>query len=363
MNELPAEALLRVEHLKKHFPVHRGVLRREVGTVRAVDDVSFEIRRGKTLGLVGESGCGKTTTSRMILRALEPTAGRILFRRPAGEVVDLASLNRRALRPLRSEIQMVFQDPMASLNPRMTVFELIAEPLRAQGWKRRDRQARVQELMELVGLDPRYLRRYPHAFSGGQRQRIGIARALAPRPSLVVADEPVSALDVSVQAQILNLLQRLRDQLGLTFLFVAHDLSVIRYLCDEVAVMYKGRIVEHAETEALFTHPRHPYTQTLLDAAPTPDPHAPWLEHQPEADTASEPAPAEAGGCAFAARCAHATERCRQEMPVLANQAHPEQTPAHHAACHHAAELTQPGVSAAAERSATAGRLRSASPQ
>ncbi|MFA9478248.1 ABC transporter ATP-binding protein [Phycisphaerales bacterium AB-hyl4] len=343
MNEMPDDLILQVSNLRKAFPVRRGLLRREVGTIRAVDDVSFSIHRGTTFGLVGESGCGKTTTSRMIVRAIDPTAGGIYFRRPSGQVVDLATLSGRALKAVRGEIQLVFQDPYSSLNPRMPVSELIAEPLRAHGWKRRDRDRRVEELMQLVGLDPRFAQRFPHAFSGGQRQRIGIARALALQPSLVVADEPVSALDVSVQAQILNLLKRLREEVGLTLLFVAHDLSVIRQLCDEVAVMYKGRIVEWAEKEALFEHPRHPYTHALLKAVPAPDPHAAWLDEMDEHTStaandvaeATGAADAEHIGCPFAPRCPHATTRCREQQPPLTLQQANASQP-HYAACHHA---------------------------
>ncbi len=323
--DMPAEMLLHVEGLRKDFPVRRGLLQRVTGHLRAVDDVSFSVEKGRTLGLVGESGCGKTTTGRMILRALDPTAGRIWFRRGDGEVVDMAALSSRQLKEVRCDMQMIFQDPYASLNPRMTVMDLISEPLRAHGWSRQDCEGRVAELMERVGLDARMIRRYPHAFSGGQRQRIGIARALALWPSLIIADEPVSALDVSVQAQILNLLQQVQEELGLTLVFIAHDLSVVRYLCDEVAVMYRGQIVEQGETEALFTAPRHPYTATLLHAAPAPDPGAAWMaeidEVESEADEVSAAAVALDGegevGCPFAPRCAHAEERCRREDPGL----------------------------------------------
>ena len=258
MTDRAENAILEVRGLKKHFPVRRGLLQRQTGWIKAVNGVSFALEQGKILGLVGESGSGKTTTGRMILRALDPTAGEILFRQQSGQVVDMAQLSRRQIKAVRREIQMIFQDPYSSLNPRMPVLDLISEPLVAHGWSTRDCEKRVTELMERVGLDPSYIRRYPHAFSGGQRQRIGIARALALSPSLIVADEPVSALDVSVQAQILNLLQELQADLNLTLLFIAHDLSVVRYLCDEVAVMYQGRLVEQAETEELFTQPQHP---------------------------------------------------------------------------------------------------------
>ena len=341
MAELAVDTILSVEGLKKTFPVRRGLLKRVVGHVRAVDDVSFAVEKGRTLGLVGESGCGKTTTGRMILRALDATAGHVWFRRADGQVVDMTALDRRSVREARRDMQMIFQDPYSSLNPRMTVMDIISEPLRAQGWRQGACEGRVAELMERVGLDPRMIRRYPHAFSGGQRQRVGIARALALEPSLIVADEPVSALDVSVQAQILNLLQALQQDLGLTLVFIAHDLSVVRYLCDRVAVMYRGRIVETADTETLFTAPRHPYTATLLHAAPAPDPHVAWMEavdEVGEADGLSTEAPA--SGCHFAPRCVHATGSCRQQEPLLEATS----DDGHAAACHLQDELTLTGV-------------------
>ncbi|MCB0142428.1 MAG: ABC transporter ATP-binding protein, partial [Caldilineaceae bacterium] len=256
MNEQP---LLEVKNLKKYFPIRKGLLRRLAGHVRAVDDVSFAIRKGETLSLVGESGCGKTTTSRCILRALDPTAGQIRYRSNESTVVDLAELPKSRLRPLRRQMQMIFQDPFSSLNPRMTLFDIISEPLVVNNvGTAQSRRERVAELLELVGLPPEFMNRYPHAFSGGQRQRIGIARALALNPALIVADEPVSALDVSVQAQIVNLLLDLQAELGLAYLFVAHDLSVVKHVSDRVAVMYVGKIVEIAETSALFSQPRHP---------------------------------------------------------------------------------------------------------
>lgn len=321
MPELPPEIILRVDNLKKYFPVRAGFFRRVSEYIKAVDDVSFSIPRGKTLGLVGESGSGKTTVGRSILRAIDPTDGSVLFRHN-GNVVDVATLDRKELKGIRRHMQMVFQDPFSSLNPRMPVLDLIAEPLRADGWGFKKRRERVRELMELVGLDPRLMTRYPHAFSGGQRQRIGIARALALNPSLIVADEPVSALDVSVQAQILNLLNRLQKQLGLTYLFVAHDLSVIRYICDRVAVMYNGRIVEVADGEEIFQKPKHPYTRTLIAAAPIPDPKADWLAFSPDVekvglDATSAERPKPPGGCAFAPRCPMAIDRCWKERPPL----------------------------------------------
>ncbi len=334
--------LLEVRNLKKYFPIRRGLLQRQVGWVKAVDGVSFAVQKGKILGLVGESGCGKTTTGRMVLRALDPTEGEISLRRANGQVVDMARLDRRQIKEVRREVQMIFQDPYSSLNPRMPVLDLISEPLRAYGWSSAACEERVKELMERVGLDPRYIRRYPHAFSGGQRQRIGIARALALSPSLIVADEPVSALDVSVQAQILNLLQELQSDLNLTLLFIAHDLSVVRYLCDEVAVMYKGKLVEQAETEVLFSHPRHPYTAMLLSAAPAPDPHASWQDLDDEVDEVADAETVEGSGCSFAPRCAYASQRCRSDDPALVDSGdanHP-----HLVSCFHQDEITLQGL-------------------
>ncbi len=341
MSEMDANAILQVEGLKKHFPVRRGLLQRQTGWVKAVDGVSFTLQRGKILGLVGESGCGKTTTGRMVLRVLDPTAGSVLFRRNNGQIVDMAKLSRAAIKEVRREIQMIFQDPYSSLNPRMPVLDLIAEPLKAHGWSGADCEKRVAELMERVGLDPRYIRRYPHAFSGGQRQRIGIARALALSPSLIVADEPVSALDVSVQAQILNLLKELQQDLDLTLLFVAHDLSVVRYLCDEVAVMYKGRLVEQAETEQLFTQPRHPYTAMLLNAAPAPDPHAVWMEDEDEVDAGELLEQHGSAGCSFTPRCRYSSEKCQEREPALENA---RADGVHLTACHHYGEIKLKGV-------------------
>jgi peptide/nickel transport system ATP-binding protein len=309
-----------------------------VGHVRAVDDVSFHVDRGETLSLVGESGCGKTTTARCILRALSPTAGEIRLRVGEGTPLDVATLSKRQVRPLRRQMQMIFQDPFSSLNPRRTLLDIVAEPLVANGvGTRRERVERVAELLRLVGLRPEYMRRYPHAFSGGQRQRVGIARALALSPSLVVADEPVSALDVSVQAQILNLMLDLQAQLGLTYLFVAHDLSVVKHVSDRVAVMYVGRIVELAGTEALFTAPRHPYTEALLSAVPKPDPRlrARRIVLEGEVADAANPPP----GCHFHPRCSYAVDRCRAETPALEAVA-----PGHFVACHRARELTLRGV-------------------
>jgi peptide/nickel transport system ATP-binding protein len=335
------QQVLDVRGLRKFYPIHRGVLGRLVGQVRAVDDVSFTIQRGETLSLVGESGCGKTTTSRCILRAIAPTAGEIRFCTASGVEIDVARLGRKQLRPLRRQMQMIFQDPFSSLNPRMTIAEIIGEPLLVNGMgDARARNARVAELLELVQLPSAYLNRFPHAFSGGQRQRIGIARALALHPSLIVADEPVSALDVSVQAQIVNLMLELQDRLGIAYLFVAHDLSVVKHVSHRVAVMYVGKIVEIAPTEALFATPRHPYTEALLSAVPVPDPRMRARRIVLEGDVAdpSDPPP----GCAFHPRCRYATEQCRQVVPALE-----ELAPGHWVRCLRARELALQPVSAA----------------
>jgi oligopeptide/dipeptide ABC transporter ATP-binding protein len=330
--------LLDVRGLRKLFPIHRGFLRRVVGHVRAVDGVSFDVQEGETLSLVGESGCGKTTTARCVLRALTPTAGEIRFRTDEGGVLDVATLPKGRLRPLRRQMQMIFQDPFSSLNPRRTLLDIVAEPLVANGvGDRQERVERVAELLRLVGLRPEYMRRYPHAFSGGQRQRVGIARALALHPRLVVADEPVSALDVSVQAQILNLMLDLQAQLRLTYLFVAHDLSVVKHVSDRVAVMYVGRIVEMAPTERLFATPRHPYTEALLSAVPVPDPRLRARRIVLEGEVADPASPPP--GCAFHPRCPYAVPVCRTEPPALAAI-----EPGHAVSCHRAAELRLRGV-------------------
>jgi peptide/nickel transport system ATP-binding protein len=330
--------LLDVQGLKKYFPIRRGFLQKITGHVKAVDDVTFFLRHQETLSLVGESGCGKTTTSRCILRAITPTQGNVLYRDSKGDVVDMASLHSGELRSLRKEMQMIFQDPFASLNPRMTLLDIVGEPLLVHGKNNSSfRTDRVAELLRLVGLRPEYMRRYPHAFSGGQRQRIGIARALALNPRLIVADEPVSALDVSVQAQILNLMLDLQSQLGLTYLFVAHDLSVVRHISDRVAVMYVGRIVETAGTEALFSRPLHPYTEALLSAVPKPDPRlrSERIILQGEVADPANPPP----GCYFNPRCSYADEECRRRTPEQR-----EHSPGHFVSCHRAGELELKGV-------------------
>jgi peptide/nickel transport system ATP-binding protein len=338
------DSLLEVRGLRKFFPITQGFMRRTVGHVRAVDDVSFSIPKGKTLGLVGESGCGKTTTSRMILRAFDPSSGEIWFDDRHQGWVDITRLDSNSLRGLRPNMQMIFQDPYSSLNPRMTLVEVIGEPLLVNGIARgSELHDRVAYLLRRVGLRPEYVGRYPHGFSGGQRQRIGIARALAPNPQLVVCDEPVSALDVSIQAQILNLLQDLQEEFGLTYLFVAHDLSVVEHISDRVAVMYVGKLVEMADTEDLFLQPLHPYTEALLASVPTPDPHrrrrASGSGRQVAlrgevADPSNPPS-----GCYFHPRCPYAVDRCRSETPVLR-----ELAPNHVVSCHRAEELTLRGV-------------------
>ncbi len=334
----PVRPLLEIRNLRKYFPIQRGFRRRVVGYVRAVDDVSFSIAQGETLGLVGESGCGKTTAARCVLRAYEPTGGAMLFKTAAGETVDLARLSRQELRPIRPQIQMIFQDPYGSLNPRMTIFDIIGEPLLVNGvTDRAQRAQRVEELLRLVGLRPEFMQRFPHAFSGGQRQRIGIARALALHPRLVVADEPVSALDVSVQAQILNLMLDLQRELHLTYLFIGHNLSVVKHICDRVAVMYVGKLVEVAPTTELYDAPRHPYTAALMAAVPVPDPRHRTgdVELQGEVPSPANPP----SGCYFHPRCPHAVDRCRGELPALR-----EVTPGHLVSCHRAEELSLRGA-------------------
>jgi oligopeptide/dipeptide ABC transporter ATP-binding protein len=322
--------LLSVQSLKKYFPVRsKGFSRRVVGHVKAVDDVSFDIMPGRTLGLVGESGCGKTTAARTILRALEPTGGKVLFRVDDDVTVDLASVPNKALKPLRRKMQMMFQDPFSSLNPRMTVGDIVAEPLVIHRLaSRAELRDRVAEMLTKVGLKGEHAKRYPNAFSGGQRQRIGIARALIMHPSLVVADEPVSALDVSVQAQVINLLEDLQQEFRLTYVFIAHDLSVVRHISDRLAVMYAGRIVELAGTQAIFQGPKHPYTRALMSAVPSPDPNVRMnFDLRGEvADPANLPS-----GCSFHPRCPCAQELCRQEPPSLR-----ELEPGHLVSCHFA---------------------------
>ena len=330
--------ILDVDKLKVYFPIITGFLRRTVGYVKAVDEVSFSLQEGETFGLVGESGCGKTTTGRAILRAIEPTDGEVTFAMKNGDLINTARADRETLRLLRQEMQLIFQDPFASLNPRMTVFDVVADPLRVNHLARgSELEDRVAEMLRLVGLSVDYARRYPHAFSGGQRQRIGIARALVVNPRLVIADEPVSALDVSVQAQILNLMQDLQEELRLTYLFISHDLSVVQYICHRVAVMYVGKIVEVASTEDLFTRPRHPYTQALLSSVPVPNPavQSRGMVLEGEVADPANPPP----GCYFHPRCPFAKDVCLTHEPPLT-----EVEPGRFVSCHFAEEIELPGV-------------------
>jgi len=333
-----AGPLLEVQNLKMHFPIRTGFLRRDTAYVKAVDDVSFDIQAGETLGLVGESGCGKTTTGRCILRVLNPTAGVMLYRPRQEAAVDLAGLSTRELARYRQEIRLIFQDPFASLNPRLTVREIVGESLKVNlGLSGSELEGRVAALLSTVGLRPEYSSRYPHAFSGGERQRIGIARALALNPRLVVADEAVSALDVSIRSQVLNLLQDLQDELDLTYLFISHDLSVIKYACDRVAVMYVGKLVEVADTRSVFLAPRHPYTEALMSAVPRPDPRIRSQRIVLEGDVPDPAHPPP--GCHFHPRCRYAEDVCRTEEPPLQDLGS-----GHRAACHFAGDLELTGI-------------------
>ncbi len=332
-----AARLLEVEHLKLHFPIKEGIIfDREVATVHAVDDVTFQLLEGETLGLVGESGCGKTTLSRGLMRLIDSTDGTIRFR---GD--DITHASRKQLEPLRREMQMVFQDPFASLNPRKRVTQIIGMPLRLHGVERHEVDDRVRNLLERVGLSPEHLNRFPHEFSGGQRQRIGVARALALEPKLIVLDEPVSALDVSVQAQIINLLEDLQDEFGLTFLFVAHDLSVVRHVSDRIAVMYLGKLMEVSPAEELHDKPIHPYTHALLSAVPIPDPQENRARERIVV-SGEPPNPIDPpSGCVFHPRCPRATEVCREVEPPLARY-----PGGHLAACHHPLNVSADEVDA-----------------
>ena len=325
--------LLDVRGLVKHFPIRRGFLRRTVGTVKAVDGISFDIREGETLSLVGESGCGKSTTARSIIRAYEPTGGEILFKTEDGDFIDLAQLSLTELRPMRRQLQMIFQDPFSSLNPRMNIYEIISEPLLVHGiGSSSEREDRVAELLRVVRLRPEYMRRYPHAFSGGQRQRIGIARALAVNPRLILADEPVSGLDVSVQAQVINLMMDLQDELGLTYLFVSHDLSVVKQISNRVVVMYVGRIAEIGTPEELFGAPKHPYTAALMSSVPKPHPSQRSKRYVLEGEVANPANPPT--GCYFHPRCPFATDQCKVEVPPLVKS-----KDGRYVSCHRADEI------------------------
>lgn len=337
-NGIDPHAILQVKDLKLHFPIRRGIVQKVVGYVKAVDGVSFTLREGEVLGLVGESGCGKTTVGRTILRLYDPTSGEIRFRRTNGEWVDIARISQHQMKPLRSEMRMIFQDPFSSLNPRLTVKDIISEPLEIHNIAHgKEAEHRVAELMQAVGLNPALMRRYPHEFSGGQRQRIGLARTLSLNPRLVIADEPVSALDVSVQAQVLNLLQELQQRLGLTLIFIAHDLSVVEHIADRIAVMYVGKIVEMAEANELLHRPLHPYTEALLSAIPPADPDIQPHRIRLQGEVASPANPP--SGCIFHPRCNYAQAICSQQAPPLR-----EYLPGHFASCHFATELPLKGI-------------------
>ena len=337
---MPDDALISVRNLKKYFPIQSGWLRRKSGDIKAIDDVSLDIRKGETFGLVGESGSGKSTVARLMLRAYSLTDGQILFRQADGSVVDLSRLSDRQMRPMRRQMQMIFQDPYSSLNPRMTLLELVGEPMIIHGvGSQGEIRDRVAELLQVVGLRPEFITRYPHAFSGGQRQRIGIARALALNPSFIAADEAVSALDVSVAAQNINLLQDLQEKFGLTYLFITHDLGMVEHISDRVGVMYLGRLMEVAPTEQLFAKPLHPYTEALMAAVPQPDPRGNRTRKRVPlkgeiANAANPPS-----GCSFHPRCPYAQPICATDVPALRTVAGDRQT-----RCHFAEELSLTGV-------------------
>ncbi len=339
---MPDDVLISVRGLRKYFPIHAGWLKKHVGDIKAIEDVSLDIKKGETFGLVGESGSGKSTVARLILRAYSLTAGQILFRQGDGSVVDISTLPERDMRAMRRQMQMIFQDPYSSLNPRMTLLELVGEPMVIHGvGSPAEIRDRVAELLEVVGLRPEFAKRYPHAFSGGQRQRIGIARALALNPSFIAADEAVSALDVSVAAQNINLLQDLQEQFGLTYLFITHDLGMVEHIADRIGVMYLGRLMEVAPTEPIFSTPLHPYTEALLAAVPQPDPRGNRTRKRVPlkgeiANAANPPS-----GCVFHPRCPYAQPRCAAEEPALRDMGNGRL-----ARCHFAGELALTGVAA-----------------
>lgn len=338
MSDNGNKPILEVRNLRKHFPITKGYLRRVVGQVKAVDGVTFTVYEGQTLGLVGESGCGKTTTGHCVMRGIESTAGEIIFHDKDLGAQDIVTADAHTMRRMRLNMQMVFQDPWSSLNPRMTLLDIVGEPLVVNNIAHgKEVEAQAAKMLQLVGLRPEYLRRYPHAFSGGQRQRIVIARALALHPQLIVADEPVSALDVSIQAQTLNLLQDLQQEMHLSFLFIAHDLSVVEHISDAVAVMYVGKLVETASTEVLFHSPKHPYTEALLASVPKPNPHVKKTRVELKGEVPSPANPP--SGCYFHPRCKYAEPLCSDTEPILR-----EIEPGHFVACHRADELTLRGV-------------------
>ncbi|WP_375430421.1 ABC transporter ATP-binding protein [uncultured Friedmanniella sp.] len=335
------DVVLKADGLVKHYPIKAGILRRTVGQVKAVDGVSFELRRGETLGIVGESGCGKSTLGRLLMRLEEPTAGTVEF-----DGVDMYAARGAAMRRLRRDIQIVFQDPYTSLNPRKTVGDIIGEPfeIHPDAIPKGDRRRRVQELLDLVGLNPEHIHRYPHQFSGGQRQRIGIARGVALNPKVLICDEPVSALDVSVQAQVVNLLERLQDELGLAYVFIAHDLSVVRHISDRVGVMYLGTLAEIGDEDQIYSRPTHPYTQALLSAVPVPDPTLRHSRAQIKL-TGDVPSPANPpSGCRFHTRCFKAEDTCSVDVPLLVSR--PDGVGSHDSACHFAAPFSVVGAEA-----------------
>jgi oligopeptide/dipeptide ABC transporter ATP-binding protein len=338
MDTNPLSTILEVKNLKQHFPIRGGFFQQVTGQIRAVDGISFTVRENEVLGLVGESGCGKTTAGRSILRLYDPTEGEIWFRKKDGEMVEIAQLNQKQMMPLRREMRMIFQDPFSSLNPRRTVKDIIGEPLVIHNIaKGRAMEDGVATLMKSVGLDPNYMDRYPHEFSGGQRQRIGIARTLSLSPRLIIADEPVSALDVSIQAQVLNLLQQLKEELGLTLIFIAHDLSVVEHISDRLAVMYVGKIVELSTTDEVLRNPQHPYSEALVSAIPPADPDV-RMDRIPLRGEVPSPANPPKG-CIFHPRCRFVRDVCSQDEPALR-----EVAPGHFAACHFARELNLKGI-------------------